>query len=60
MLLANNVGPDQTSHDVAFDLGLHCLLMTLLRISRQAWIKLLCFELLSFIALCLNFVVLLQ
>ena len=26
ILLANNVGPDQTPHDVASDLGLHCLL----------------------------------
>ena len=24
-MLANNVGPDQTPHDVASNLGLHCL-----------------------------------
>ena len=27
---ANSVGPDQTTHSVASDLGLHCLLMSLL------------------------------
>ena len=32
MLLANNVDPDQMPHYVAFDLGLHCLPMTVLRI----------------------------
>ena len=32
---ANNVHPDQTPHDVASDLGLHCLPMTLLRVSRK-------------------------
>ena len=31
ILLANNVDPDQTSHYVASDIGLHCLHMTLLR-----------------------------
>ena len=30
---SKNVDPDQTPHDVASDLGLHCLPMTLLRIS---------------------------
>ena len=25
ILLVNNVGPDKTPHDVASDLGLHCL-----------------------------------
>ena len=30
ILLANNEDPDQTPHYVASDLGLHCLLMTLL------------------------------
>ena len=34
ILLANNVDPDQTPHYVASDLGLHCLLMTLLWVSR--------------------------
>ena len=33
-LLASNVGPDQTQHDMASDLCLHCLPMTLLRVSR--------------------------
>ena len=32
-LLAHNVDPDQTPHDVAFDQGLHCLHMALLRVS---------------------------
>ena len=32
-LLPNNVDPDQTPHYVASDLGLHCLPMTLLRVS---------------------------
>ena len=31
---ANNVDPDQTSPYVASDLGLHCLPMTVLRVSR--------------------------
>ena len=34
-MLANNVDPDQTPHYVASDLGLHCLPMTLLRVSRS-------------------------
>ena len=34
MLLADNVNPDQTPHDVASDLGLHCLPMILVRIFR--------------------------
>ena len=33
-MLANNVDPDQTPHYVASNLGLPCLLMTLLRVSR--------------------------
>ena len=36
-MLANNednVDPDQTPHDVASGLGLHCLPMTLLRVYR--------------------------
>ena len=36
IMLANNVGPDQTPH-VASDLGLHCLPMTFLRVSRYKW-----------------------
>ena len=34
ILLANNVDPDQMPHDVASDLGLHCLPMTLLQVFR--------------------------
>ena len=33
-LLENNADPDQMPHDVASDLGLHCLPMTLLWVSR--------------------------
>ena len=33
-MLANNVDPDQMPHYVASDLGLHCLPMTVLRVSR--------------------------
>ena len=32
-MLANNVDPGQMPHYGASDLGLHCLLMTLLRVS---------------------------
>ena len=39
ILLANNIDPDQTSHYVASDLGLHCLPMALLRVSMLEWIK---------------------
>ena len=35
ILLANTVDPDQTQHYVASDLGLHCMPMTLLRVSRS-------------------------
>ena len=38
-LLANNIDPDQTPQDVASDLCLHCLLMTLLRVSSLEWVK---------------------
>ena len=34
ILLANTVDPDQTPHYVVSDLGLHCLPMTFLHISR--------------------------
>ena len=34
IVLASNVDPGQTQYDVASDLGLHCLPMTLLRVSR--------------------------
>ena len=33
-MLANTVDPDQMPHYVASDLGLHCLPMTLLLVSR--------------------------
>ena len=32
-MLANNVDPDQMPHYVGSDVGLHCLHMTLLRVS---------------------------
>ena len=34
ILLANNIDPDQMPHYMASDMGLHCLTMTLLRVSR--------------------------
>ena len=34
ILLANNVDPDQMPHFVMSDLGLHCLPVTLLQVSR--------------------------
>ena len=33
-MLANNIGPDQAPHYVASDLDLHCLPITLLRVSK--------------------------
>ena len=36
---ANSVDPDQMPHSVASDLGLHCLPITLLRISRLNWVN---------------------
>ena len=38
-MFANNEDPDQMPHYVASDLGLHCLLMTLLKVSRLEWVK---------------------
>ena len=38
-LLANSGDPDQTPHSVASDLGLHCLPITLLRVSCLQWVK---------------------
>ena len=35
ILLVNIVGPDQTPHDVASDLSLHCLLITFLQVSTK-------------------------
>ena len=36
---ANSVDPDQMQHSVASDLGLHCLPITLLGVSRLKWVK---------------------
>ena len=38
-LFANSGDPDQTPRSAASDLGLHCLLSTLLRVSRLQWVK---------------------
>ena len=38
-LFANSGDPDQTLRCVASDLGLHCLPITLLRVSRLQWVK---------------------
>ena len=38
-LFANSGDPDQTPCSVASDLGLHCLSITLLRVSRLHWVK---------------------
>ena len=43
-LFANGGDPDQTPRSAASDLGLHCLPITLLRVSRLHWVKLLTFE----------------
>ena len=39
-LFANSGDPDQTPRSAASDLGLHCLPVTLLRVSRLQWVKL--------------------
>ena len=39
ILLANNLDPDQMPHDVASDQGLHCLPLTLLRVSGKTGLK---------------------
>ena len=39
ILLANTVDPNQTPHYVASDLGLHCLPMTPIRVTRSEWVK---------------------
>ena len=39
-LLANSGDPDQTPQNAASDLGLHCLSITLLGVSRLQWVKL--------------------
>ena len=38
-LFVNSGDPDQTLHSAASDLGLHCLPITLLRVSRLQWVK---------------------
>ena len=38
-LFANSGDPDQRPHSAAFDLGLHCLQITLLRVFRLQWVK---------------------
>ena len=42
-LFANSGDPDQTPRSTASDLGLHCLPVTLLRVSRLQWVKLILF-----------------
>ena len=38
-LFANKGDPDQKLHSAASDLGLHCLPITLLRVSRLQWVN---------------------
>ena len=38
-LFANSGDPDQTPHSAASNLGLHCLPITLLQVSRLQWVK---------------------
>ena len=38
-VVANSGDPDQTLHSAASDLGLHCLPVILLRVSRLQWVK---------------------
>ena len=38
-LFANSGDPDQTPRPAASDLGLHCLPITLLRVSRLQWVN---------------------
>ena len=40
-LFANSEDPDQTPHSAASDLGLHCLPITLLGVSRLQWVNIL-------------------
>ena len=39
VLFANSGDPDQMPHSASSDLGLHCLSITLLGISRLQWVK---------------------
>ena len=36
---ANSENHDQMTHSMAFELGLHCLPITLLGVSRLKWVK---------------------
>ena len=38
-VFANSEDPDQTPQNATSDLGLYCLLNTLLRVSRLHWVK---------------------
>ena len=38
-VFANSEDPDQTPYSVAADLGLHCLPITLLQVSRLQWVN---------------------
>ena len=38
-LFTNSGDPDQMPHSAASDLGLHCLPVTLLEVSRLQWVK---------------------
>ena len=38
-VFANSEDPDQTPHSAASDLGLHCLPISLLGVSRLQWVK---------------------
>ena len=38
-LFGNSADPDQMPHPVVSDLGLHCLPITLLRVSRLQWVN---------------------
>ena len=41
-LFANSGDPDQMPHSAVSDLGLQCLSSTLLEVSRQLWVKVIC------------------
>ena len=41
-LFANSEDPDQTPHFAASDLGMHCLPVTILGVSRLQWVKFRC------------------
>ena len=48
-LFVNSGDPDQTPRSAASDRGLHCLQITLLRVSRLQWVK----DFFESVALCL-------